>query len=159
MLPAINFRRGSHYHFKVRFPWPCLTGSLVLRRSLSTAHIIRRALAKLKLLATAQTPPLACLDPPTLQSEAGASPQAPTRYQTRLRWDSAVHPPQRLDLLTRDPATGSGPPVPDGNAKPAASASAKDLEQNTQEANDAPRELGGGEKPDSLGLCRDQQQS
>lgn len=57
MLPAINFRHGLHYHFKVRFHWPCLSGSLVLR-SLNTAHkgnIIKYVLGKVKLLAIATT--------------------------------------------------------------------------------------------------------
>lgn len=50
MLPAINFRHGLHYHFKVRFHWPCLSGSLVLR-SLNTArkgNIIKHVLGKVK---------------------------------------------------------------------------------------------------------------
>lgn len=57
MIPAINFQHGLHYHFKVRFHWPCLSGSLVLR-SLNTAlkgNIIKHVLGKVKSLAIATT--------------------------------------------------------------------------------------------------------
>lgn len=76
MLPAINFRHGLCYHFKVRLHWPCLSGSLVSRRSLNTAHegnIIKHVLGKLKLLAISTTEKLlSCLDSFTLQTEADA---------------------------------------------------------------------------------------
>lgn len=75
MLPAINFEHGLHYHFKVRFHCPCLSGSLVLRRSLNTTckgNIIKHVVGKLKLLAIATTETLpAWLDLFTFQIEAG----------------------------------------------------------------------------------------
>lgn len=89
MLPAINFQHGLHYNFKVRFHWPCLSGSLFSRRSLNAAHkgnIIKYVLGKLKLLAITTTEKVcqpASTHLPSRQKQVSFSEHSPaTRYTT-----------------------------------------------------------------------------